>query len=70
MTYVFCSQSHSDVVVRVDCSNSKNSLSHRGDLDYTIKLDANRTEVNCVDVIFSHVISILSYWCIFFVNTL
>ena len=45
VTYVFCSQSHSDVVVRVDCSNSKNCLSHRGDLDYTIKLDANSTEV-------------------------
>ena len=58
MTYVFCSQSHSDIVVRVDCSNSRNCLSHRGDLDSTIKLDANRTEVNCVDVIFSHIISI------------
>lgn len=46
VTYVFRSQSHSDVVVRVDCSNSKNCLSHRGDLDYTIKLEANSTGVN------------------------
>ena len=56
----FCSQSHSDVVVRVDCSNSKNCLSHRGDLDYTIKLDANRTEVNGVNRSF---LVILSVYC-------
>ena len=29
----------------MDCSSSKNCLSHRGDLDYKIKLDANSTEV-------------------------
>ncbi|KAJ7358748.1 EF-hand calcium binding domain 7 [Desmophyllum pertusum] len=45
VTLVLQNLSHSDVVVRVDCSNSKNCLSNRGDLDYTIKLDANSTEV-------------------------
>ncbi|XP_020624882.1 EF-hand calcium-binding domain-containing protein 7-like isoform X1 [Orbicella faveolata] len=45
VTLVLQNTSHSDVVVRVDCSNSKNCLSHRGDLDYTIKLEANSTGV-------------------------
>ncbi|KAK2569836.1 EF-hand calcium-binding domain-containing protein 7, partial [Acropora cervicornis] len=36
--------SHSEVDVRVDCRSSKNCLSHRGDLDYVIKLDSNCTE--------------------------
>lgn len=45
VTLVLQNMSHSDVVVRVDCRSSKNCLSHRGDLDYTIQLDANSTEV-------------------------
>lgn len=45
VTLVLQNMSHSNVDVRVDCSNSKNCLSHRGDLDYTMKLNANCTEV-------------------------
>lgn len=45
VTLALQNMSHSDVVVRVDCSSSKNCLSHRGNLDYTIQVDANSTEV-------------------------
>lgn len=45
VTLVLQNLSHSEVDVRVDCRSSKNCLSHRGDLDYVIKLDSNCTEV-------------------------
>lgn len=45
VTLVLQNMSHSDVDVRVDCRASKNCLSHRGDLDYIIKIDDNSTEV-------------------------
>ncbi|XP_068726920.1 EF-hand calcium-binding domain-containing protein 7-like [Montipora capricornis] len=45
VTLVLHNLSHSEVDIRVDCRSSKNCLSHRGDMDYVLKLDANCMEI-------------------------
>lgn len=45
VTLVLQNLSHSEVDVRVNCRSSKNCLSHRGDLDYIIKIDSNSAEI-------------------------